>query len=273
MMKILHTLMATVGLLFLLTVPAVAQTAIVSTTLNAAATAGATQISVASNTGIEVNDLVAVLSNLRVAELMRVRAINGGFITVSRGIDSRAVAHLSGATIYHAPPAQFYRADPNAGGTCERSDEQYLPHINTSSKLLSDCSTADVWYRLDEQFNVACNTGVLFGDSIDQTCWAARRDYVITAISYVSRVVEAGGTLTVRPMRQEALEAPASGDLLATALSGVSTVAETVTAFVLTTIDSSFLLLDAGDRLGIDFTDDTAGELAGVIVTFTLAPR
>src|SRR3990167_2819397 len=96
--------------------PLLAQTTLTSTTLAAAvtasATATATQINVTSATGIEVDDLIAVLADNRVAELMRVRAINGTFITVSRGVDSRAVAHLSGATLYHAPPAQFYRADP-----------------------------------------------------------------------------------------------------------------------------------------------------------------
>jgi hypothetical protein len=33
------------------------------------------------------------------------------------------------------------------------------------------------------------------------------------------------------------------------------------------------LQLAAGNRLGLDFTDDVAGELVGVIVTFTLWPR
>lgn len=269
-----HALLA-LAVLLAAAAPTLAQTTLTSTTLAAAVTAGtnpATQINVASATGIEVDDLIAVLADNRVSEVMRVRAINGTYITVSRGVDSRAVAHLSGATLYHAPAAQFYRNDPPVGSDCERSEEQYLPHINTSSKLITECSTGDVWYRLDQQFNVSCSTGVLFGDSIDQTCWTARRDYVVTAISYVSRVAESAGTLTVIPRRQQGTEAPASGDSLATAISGVSTVAETVTAFTLTTTGAD-LLLDAGDRLGIDFTDDVAGELAGVIITFTLAPR
>jgi hypothetical protein len=39
------------------------------------------------------------------------------------------------------------------------------------------------------------------------------------------------------------------------------------------TATQSLLILAAGDRLGIDFTDDVAGELAGTLVTFTLVPR
>ena len=258
--------------------PVVAQTTGTTTTLAAAVTAAgqagetssATQINVASATGIVVGDLVAVLRAGRVAEFMRVTAINGTYLTVSRGIDSRAVAHLNGATLYVDPEANYYRgADPS--GACTRATEQYLPHINRTTGVVSECSTAGVWYRFHERFNVSCDTGILATGSVDQTCWSARDNYVITAISYVSQTAESGGTLTVIPRRQQGTEAPASGDSLATAISGVSTVAQTVTAFTLTTTGAD-LLLDAGDRLGIDFTDDVAGELLGVVITFTLAP-
>jgi hypothetical protein len=270
-MKTIRTLMVTVGLLVALAVPSFAQTSLTSTTLAAAVTASAAQINVASATGIEVGDRVAVLAQNRVAEFMRVRAINGTFITVSRGVDSRALAHLSGATLYHAPEAQFYRDDPVVGTSCTRANELYLPHINTSSKNITQCSTAAVWYRLDQQFVVDCFAGPLATSSVDQSCWTANGNYVITGITYVSKVAESAGTLTVIPRRQQGTEAPASGDALATAISGVSTVAETVTAFTLTTTGAD-LLLDSGDRLGIDFTDDVAGELLGVVITFTLAP-
>jgi hypothetical protein len=270
-MKLFRSLTVAVGLLLALTVPAFSQTTVTSTTLAAAVTSTAAQITVASATGIEVGDRVAVLSRNRVAEFMRVRAINGVFITVSRGVESAAVAHLSGATVYHAPDAQFYQNDPVTGTSCTRASELYLPHVNRTSKTISQCSTAGVWYRLDEQFVVACDTGILATGSVDQTCWTANGNYVITAISYVSKVAESAGTLTIIPKRQQGTEAPASGDVLATAISGVSTVAETVTAFTLTTTGAD-LLLDSGDRLGIDFTDDVAGELLGVVVAFTLAP-
>lgn len=270
-MKTLRTLTATVSLVLALAVSVSAQTTLTSTTLAAAATASATQVSVASATGIEVGDYLAVLARNQVAELMTVRAVNGTFITVSRGTQFPAVAHLSGATLYHAPPAQFYTTDPVVGSACTRASELYLPHINRTSRTVSQCSTASVWYRLDEQFVVDCYTGALATGSVDQTCWTANGNYVITAISYVSKVAESAGTLTVIPRRQQGTEAPASGDSLGTAISGVSTVAETVTAFTLTTTGAD-LLLDSGDRLGIDFTDDVAGELLGVVVAFTLAP-
>lgn len=269
-MKTFRTLMATVSLMLALTASSYAQTTLTSTTLAAAATATASQINVASATGIEVGDRVAVLAGNRVAEFMRVRAINGTFITVSRGVDSRAVAHLNASTLYHAPEAQWYRDDPIVGTSCTRANELYLPHINTSSKTITQCAAGGVWYRLDQQFNVACHFA-LAADMVDNSCWTANGNFVVTAITYVSKVVESAGTLTVIPRRQQGTEAAASGDSLATAISGVSTVAETYTSFTLTTTGAD-LMLDAGDRLGVDFTDDTAGELAGVTITFTLAP-
>ena len=276
MKRLFRTLLAlAVGLT---AAPVLAQTTGTTTTLAAAVTAAgqagdtssAQQINVASATGIVVGDLVAVLRGGRVAEFMRVQVINGTYLTVARGIDSRVVAHLNGATIYVDPEANYYRgADPT--GACTRASEVYLPHINRTTGVVSECSTAGVWYRFHERILVSCATGILATGSVDQTCWSARDNYVITAISYVSQVVETAGTLTVIPRRQQGTEAPASGDSLATAISGVSTVAQTVTAFTLTTTGAD-LLLDAGDRLGIDFTDDVAGELLGVVITFTLAP-
>jgi hypothetical protein len=272
MMK-LRTLMAVIGLLAL-SAPTFAQTTLTSTTLAAALPASSTQVQVASATGIEVNDYIAIMNGNKAVEIMQVRALNGVFLTVSRSVrlaaPGGAIGHLTGLTVYHAPAGQFYNNTPV--GTCTRANERYLPHINLSTGIVSQCSTAGVWYRLDEQRTVACYTGPLATHSVDQSCWTVNGDYVITGITYVSKVVESAGTLTVIPRRQQGTEAPASGDALATAISGVSTVAETVTSFTLTTT-GSLLLLSSGERLGLDFTDDVAGELLGVLVTFTIAPR
>jgi hypothetical protein len=156
-MKTLRTLMATVGLLLALTVSAIAQTTLSSTTLAAAVTATATQITVASATGIEVDDLAAIVANGVVAEFVRVRAINGVFLTVSRAVDSRAIAHLTGMTVYHAPEAQWFANDPQIGTACTRTSEIYLPHVNRRSKFITECSSAGVWYRLDLPNNGSTN--------------------------------------------------------------------------------------------------------------------
>jgi hypothetical protein len=271
-MKTLRTLMATVGLLAALAVPSFAQTTLTSTTLAAALAAGSTQATVASATGIEVNDYFAIVSRNQVIEVAQVRAINGVFLTLTRNVRLGGnIAHASGSTVYHAPQGQFFTTN-EPSGTCTRASETYLPRINLATGTISQCSTAGVWYKLHEQFTVQCYTGPLATHSVDQSCWTVDGNYVITKITYVSKVVESAGTLTVIPRRQQSTEAPASGDALATAISGVSTVAETVTDFTLTTT-GSLLLLSEDERLGLDFTDDVAGELLGVLVTFTIAPR
>ena len=60
---------------------------------------------------------------------------------------------------------------------------------------------------------------------------------------------------------------------LATAINAVTsgTAAQTVATATLTSTEAN-LIVNTGDRLGLDYTDDTAGELAGVTVTFFLYP-
>ena len=265
MKTLVRTLTLTAVLVALTSTSAFAQATLRATTLTNAITATQTVFDVASGTGVAVGDIA-----FADREGMTVTAISGNSVTVRRGVVGIGGSHAAAQTIYIDDPDYFEESD--VAGTCVAASQKALPRVSLSSGIIYQCSPAGVWYRLDEQFRVSCNTGVLATGSIDQTCWQARGNYVITAISYVSTVAESAGTLTVIPRRQEGTEAAASGDALATALSGVSTVAQTVTAFTLTAT-SALLLLDAGDRLGIDFTDDVAGELAGVNVTFTLAPR
>jgi hypothetical protein len=274
-MKTLRSLLFALVAIVTVAVPSFAQTTISSTTLGAAVAATDPQFNVASVSGMVVGDLAVVIAGNRVREVAVIREINSPYIRVSRHAvpvqdADRATTHANGSTVYFGVKARFYSSD--VAGTCTRASERFLPHINPSSGNVSQCSPAGVWYRLDEQFTVACYTGPLATHSVDQSCWTVDRNYVITKITYVSKVVETAGTLTIIPRRQQSTEAPASGDALATAISGVSTVAETVTDFTLTTT-SALLLLTEDERLGLDFTDDVAGELLGVLVTFTLAPR
>ena len=165
-MKRINALMVAVGLVLALAVPSFAQTTLTSTTFAAAVTATATQVNVASASGIEVGDYLAALSDNRVTELMTVRVINGTFLTVSRGVQFPAVAHPSAAVLYHAPQAQFYTTDPIVGSTCTRANEQYLPHINRTSRLVFDCATAGgVWYRLDAPNDASRNVRTVVGTS------------------------------------------------------------------------------------------------------------
>lgn len=277
-MKTFKALMVTVGLLLALAVPSFAQTTLNSTTLAAAVTnANATQFQLASTTNVSAGDYIAVVSGNVVREIALVRAVNSPYVTVTRDAlafssERKARLHASGTLVYTGAKTRFYSY--NVAGSCTQAQEQFLPHIATTTGFIYQCSPAGVWYRLDQQFDVRCYTGALATGSVDQSCWTVSGNYVITKITYVAKVAEAAGTLTIIPRRQQGTEAPASGDALATAINAVAagTAAETVTDFTLTAT-SSLLLLSEDERLGLDFTDDVAGELAGVVVTFTVAPR
>lgn len=276
-MKLIRSLMVAVGILLALTVPSFAQTTLNSTTLAAAvSSATASQFQLASTSNITAGDYLAVVSGNVVREIVTVRTVASPYVTVTRdtvGINSQRAArlHASGTTVYTGAKARFYSNDVN--GTCTASAEAYLPHIVTTSGFLYQCNAGGVWYRTDQTFNVTCRA-LLVADQIDQSCWTANGNYLVTGISFVSTTAESGGTLTTIPRKQTTTQAVASGAALATAVSGVSatTAAQTVTSYTLTTTGAD-LLVASGNRLGVDFTDDVAGELAGTTVTFTLAPR
>lgn len=248
-------------------VPLHAQTALNSTTLSTAiADEKTTAIVLASTTNVAVGDYLVVER-----EFMKVRQVSP--TVVSRG--ASAAPHGSGTVVYSGANARFYADRPRVG-SCTRVNERYLPHIVNPTGEVYDCPTgAGVWvYQNDPAaLTVQCRM-LLIADMVDQSCFTADRPYVITKITEVHKVAEASGTLTMIPKKQTTTQAPASGTALATAIDGVTTgnAAETVKTATLTTTASA-LLLAAGDRIGIDFTDDTAGELAGVTFTFTLSPR
>jgi len=280
-MQRFRSLIGAVALLLALTAPVAAQTTLNSTTLAAAVTnENATQFQLTSTSNISAGDLIAVVHGNVVREFAMVRTVASPYVTVIRdavafSTERRSRQHASGSTVYTGAPGRFYgsagRAD--VAGACTASAEQYAPHISTQTGFIYQCSPAGVWYRLDQRFTKECRTS-LAADAVDHSCWQADGNYVITGITYVHKTPESAGTLTVIPRRQQGTEAPASGDALATAISAVAanTAAETVTTYTLTAT-GSLLLLSAGERIGVDFTDDTAGELAGVVVTFTIAPR
>lgn len=254
--------------LLLVPLPALAQTSLNSTTLSAALDDRSNTVNLTSASSVSVGDVIFVDR-----EAMRIASLSGTVAQVTRGWGGTAArAHAASATAYTGAPERFYKTE--VVGTCTATSELYTPRIVLPTGNVYTCQNS-VWQQIGSEvgaLTVACYTGPLVTGSVDQSCFTADRDYVVTRITYVSQVVESGGTLTIIPRRQQGTEAVASGDALATAISGVSTVAQTVTAFTLTTTAAD-LILDSGDRLGLDFTDDVAGELLGVLVTFTLVPR
>lgn len=246
-----------------------AQTALNSTTLSTAITTTSQDtIVLAATTNVSVGDILFVNR-----EAMKVFSVTP--TKVSRGHQSRATTHLAGEVVYTGAPERFKETVPT-GGSCTRATERFLPRIVLPAGDVYDCYTsANVWIHLNSPAAIVreCRM-LLIADMVDQSCFVADRPYAIVKILEVHKVAEAGGTLTMIPKKQTGTQAPASGTALATAIDGVTTgnAAETVKTATLTTTTSA-LLLAAGDRVGIDFTDDSAGELAGVTFTFVMVPR
>ncbi len=144
-----------------------AQTLLTNTTLSTAAQGmgsvnGATPtgnlsiVSVTSATGISAPAANTSLTSGLIAtseaqsylyvdrELMQVKAVSGTTITVIRGMNgTSSPSHASGAIVFIVPSAVFGAwaggpADPQ--GSCTRSNELYLPRINFSSGIISDCN-------------------------------------------------------------------------------------------------------------------------------------
>lgn len=253
-----------------LAMPAAAQTSLNSTTLSASAAAGADQYLVASASNISVGDIVFVDREASV-----ITAISSTTLTVRRGTNGTAsAAHVSGAIVYTGAPGRF-ASSPPPSGACTRSAQPYLPRISLPDGQVWEClAGSGVWAYMNHPgaLVVTCRA-LLVADQIDQSCFTADRTYVVVKITEIHTTAESAGTLTLIPRRQQGTEAAASGDALATAIDmvGAGAVAQTLKTATLTTTQS-LLILFAGDRLGLDFTDDVAGELAGVVVTFTLIP-
>lgn len=244
-----------------------AQTALSETTLAAAVTSSQSFVQVASATGAVAGGGIYVDR-----EYMTIGSayVSGTTIPVLR--KGFANTHAASVPVLIAPAAAFGTRDYD--GSCVAASEAYLPRVNISNGAIWDCNSAvKKWVDLRKLELVVCQTGALATGSVDQSCFTANRPYLVYRINYVAKVAEAGGTLTLIPRRQQGTEAPASGDALASALNVVTTgtAAETVATFTLTTTEADLILL-TGNRLGLDFTDDVAGELLGVVVTFLLYP-
>lgn len=265
-MKRFYSLLALVGVLFL-PVSVSAQTALNETTLSSAVTSSQQTIQIASATGIA--DGYGIYID---REYMTVAAswTSGTTIPVIRR--AGATSHAASTPVFIGPPSAFITADRS--GSCVAANESYLPQINVSNGNIWDCSsTVEKWVNLRDLVVVTCRA-LLVADQIDQSCFQATRPYLVYKIAEVHTTAESAGTLTLIPRRQQSTEAPASGDsLVASAIDmvGAGAVAQTVKTPALTATEAN-LILATGDRLGLDYTDDTAGELAGVVVTFYLYP-
>ena len=131
--------------------PASAQfTAATKTTLSAAVTYGATTITVASATGFTVDNYVYTDG-----ELMRIRAISGTTITVTRGQSGTMQrAHRTSRSVYTGNLAHFQSRDPDYGATCTDgtaaagamgTNAVYQPWVNILTGTEWYCQSTGRW--------------------------------------------------------------------------------------------------------------------------------
>lgn len=258
-------------LVLALSVSAVAQTTTTSTTLSAAVTSvGVTTFRVTSATTFAANTTWAYVDQ----EVVKVMSVSGTTINVLRGQKGTIPAlHASGAVIYVGTFEVFRATEPT--GPCTSTNERFLPQINPATGGIWQCSsTANIWYDLRRVVMVACRAQ-LVANQIDQQCFTADKAYAVVSITEIHAVPETGGTVTVIPKKTTGTTAIASGTALTAAaidMVGAGAVAETLKTPALSATPAA-LLIAAGNRLGLDYTDDTPGELAGVTVMFMLWAR
>ncbi len=249
-----------------LAVSATAQTALSETTLSAAVTSSQSFVQVASATGAVAGGGLYVDR-----EFMTIAASYTSGTTIPVIRRGRAVTHAASVPVYIGAAGGFVSRDYD--GSCTAANEDYLPRVNITNGNVWDCNSAvKKWVNVRALEIVTCRA-LLVADQIDQTCFTAARPYLVYRINYAATTAEAGGTLTIQPKKQVGTQAPASGTSLATALNAVAagTAAETVATLTLTTTEAD-LILATGNRIGLDYQSDTAGELAGVTFTIYLIP-
>lgn len=126
-----------------------AQTTVNSTTASSALTATQQIIPLVSVTNIAVNDLIVMDREAAQVNAIDTTALT---VTVRRGYNSTAMAHVTGVVVYSGPPRRFY--GNQVVGACTASAEEFLPHIvlpGANSALggdVYDCKNGEwVWVR------------------------------------------------------------------------------------------------------------------------------
>jgi hypothetical protein len=268
-MRLFHLLIGAVLAVALVAPPAAAQTSLTETTLAAAATAGQNFVVLTSATGVSAGTGIYVDREFMIVAS---NYVSGTRVPVIRGLGGLNSSHAASVPVWFGPAIAFGSSD--RAGSCVATEQPYLPVINVSNGAMYHCSaTVEKWVDLRDLVIVACRT-LLAADAIDQSCFTADRPYLLYKITEIHTTAESAGTLTLIPKRQQGTEAAASGDTLVAAaidMVGAGAVAQTLKTPALTATES-LLILQTGDRIGLDFTDDVAGELAGVTVTLYLIP-
>jgi hypothetical protein len=227
--------------LFLLVCAAIAtalpaQTLLTTTTLSSAVgntassaltTGNLSVIAVASATGITAptpnTGNIAGLATSNAAtylfvdgELMQVVGVSSTNITVIRGIGPTAASsHASGALVFIVPAAYAGGGNPRQAsvpkGSCTRTNEVYLPHIDFVSGAISDClggqwvngdsaqTSRATFYRMESPtIGTVANTGLLGTNSTSVAaelyCTEVRLPYSRLITGYAPHIATTGTT-------------------------------------------------------------------------------
>ena len=120
---------------------AIPQATMTSTTLSVALDATATNLTVASATGITAASGSQVNTVLFVdKEALTVQEVSGTVITVRRNYYGLAGSHASGATVWVGPPSYFGTNDKS--GSCTSALQVVLPYINVNNGNIYRCTNS-----------------------------------------------------------------------------------------------------------------------------------
>lgn len=148
------------GVFLAFALPGFAQTALTTTSLNAALNSSSTTVSLVSATGVTANNtMLFVLDGNSAGEAMFVNSVSGTSVGVTRGYQGAGYgrAHIKGALVFVGPPIAFNSTEPN--GACTAANTLYTPYINIFTAHEWLCSTISLSW-VPGFFNTAEPAGV-----------------------------------------------------------------------------------------------------------------
>lgn len=149
-------------------------------------------------------------------ELMQVVGLSGNYVTVIRGVGPTAASsHASGALVFVVPAGYTgggnTRAAAISKGSCTRINEQYLPHLDFASGIVSDClggqwvngdsaqTTRAAYYRLEAPTIGAISNAAAIGTNstvaaAELYCTEVRLPYSKLLTGFAPHIATTGGT-------------------------------------------------------------------------------
>lgn len=147
----------------------------------------------------------------------------------------------------------------------DRLSVDFAGTLTAVAGVIVEVELAPVYDRVEVNFSMLAN-----GSLADQAFWIADRDYKILDIAQVHSVAGTdGGGVTLQVTVDKVTDAPGAGT--DTQSSGFNLKATANTVQWATLVAARTIMLQAGDRLSVDFAG-TLTTAAGVVVTVALEP-